>query len=396
MLGLFDTAHAGFTVLHSFAGGSDGANPQGSLTKDTAGNLYGTTSQGGGTGCSGYGCGTVFKLAPDDIETVLYAFTGGSDGANPGGRLSKDTAGNLYGITGSGGVIADCGGYGCGTVFRLAPDGTETVLHAFTGGSDGAYPGGRLIWDAAGNLYGTTFEGGNTDCRCGIVFELAPDGTETVLHAFTDMHGDGAYPEAGVIMDSAGNLYGTTALGGIRTGGGGGTVFELATDGSKKVLHVFHPKTGWMPGALIMDSDGNFYGTTFYGGRAGCYHDSGCGTVFELAPDGTETVLHIFTGGSDGAHSSSALIRYNAGNLYGTTQSGGGGCPTPVSGCGTVFEVAPDGTETVLYTFTGGGDGAHPVAGLIKDDAGNLYGTTSDAGSTNCRNGCGTIFKLQK
>jgi len=324
-----DTAHArDFGVLYSFTGGSDGAFPEAGLMKDKAGNLYGTTLQGG----TDYFFGTVFELTPDGTETVLYSFTGGSDGGQPGASLVKNS-GNLYGTTELGGSSSCNGGFGCGTVFEVAPDGAETVLHAFTGGRDGAFPWAGLLMDSAGNLYGTTVQGGNTSCNdrygCGTVFKLAPDGTESVLHSFCSENNctDGYFPlGGGLIEDSAGNLYGTTNLGGRHDGG---IIFEIAPDGTETVLHSFgnSPDGGHPFGGLIKDSAGNFYGTTTVGGS----YDKG--TVFELAPDGSETVLYSFKGGSDGDDPYAALIEDKAGNLYGTTEDGG------VYGRGTVFKL---------------------------------------------------------
>lgn len=213
------------TVLYSFAGGRDGAIPGGGLIFDGSGNLYGTTTEGGGHGCGGTGCGTVFKLTPDGSETVLYRFSGGSDGAEPVAGLVLDAAGNLYGTTELGGA-ACAAEEGCGTVFRLAPDGTETLLYRFGIGSDGSYPVAGLVLDAQGNLYGTTNSGGGSSCPgagCGTVFKLTPDGSETILYRFTGGT-DGAYPQAPLVMDPQGNLYGTTTGGG---GTGQGTVFEI-------------------------------------------------------------------------------------------------------------------------------------------------------------------------
>ena len=248
----------------------------------------------------------------------------------PRNGLIADSAGNLYGTTSGGGASYK------GVVFKLAPDGTETVLHSFPGfPSDGNSPYAGLIADSAGNLYGTTLSRDSVS-HAGVVFKLAPNGTagwtETVLHSFTGFPTDGALPYAGLIADSAGNLYGAT------TGGGA----------------------------------------------------SGQGVVFKLAPDGTETVLHAFTGGSDGAYPGvGPLIADSAGNLYGTTQVGG------ASGQGVVFKLAPNGTggwtESVLYSFTGGSDGGQPFYGsLIADGAGNLYGTTVGGGAS----GAGVVFKL--
>jgi uncharacterized repeat protein (TIGR03803 family) len=375
------------SVLYSFTGtGGDGAFPFAGLMRDAVGNLYGTTVKGGGTGCLGSGCGTVFKLDTTGKETVLYSFTGSSDGASPDAGLIRDAAGNLYGTTERGGK---CRRFvaGCGTVFKLDTTGKETVLHRFRG-ADGATPIAGLIRDSAGNFYGTTLLGGGTGCvrpGCGTVFILDTTGKETVLYSFTGTGGDGAFPHAGLIRAAAGNFYGTTSGGGDLTCNapfGCGVVFKLDTTGKETVLYSF---TGSPDGAspdagLIRDSAGNFYSTTSGGGGA-----FGKGTVFKLDTTGNETVLHSFTGtGGDGALPSAGLIRDTVGNLYGTTTSGG------ASDYGTVFKLDTSGNETVLYSFTGGADGATPTAGLIRDSAGNLYGTTFGGGAF----GYGTVFKL--
>ncbi len=374
-----------YTVLHSFSRGSDGRFPLAGLVADSSGNLYGTTDEGGGSGCGGVGCGVVFKLSPGGTETVLHSFSGGSDGSVPNGGLIADSSGNLYGTTEEGGT--GCLGNGCGTVFKLSPDGTETALYTFTGGSDGANPLAGLIADSSGNLYGTTAFGGASGN--GVVFKLSPSGTETVLHAFSGFPSDGGTPEGGLIADSSGNLYGTTAIGGAS---GNGVVFKLSASGTEPVLYSLKGGSdGGTPVAgLIADSGGNLYGTTFAGGA------SNSGVVFKLSPSGTETVLHSFSAApSDGTNPRSGLIADSSGNLFGTTQEGGalgGVCP---SGCGMVFKVTPSGTETVLYAFTGGSDGANPLAGLIADSIGNLYGTASRGGGSGCPStGCGTVFKL--
>lgn len=412
----FGMAHAKSrqTALYVFQGGSDGASPQAGLITDKAGNLYGTTYYGGGTGCYGDGCGTVFKLAPDGTETVLYTFQGGNDGEFPQAGLVQDKAGNLYGTTSEGGGTGCEYNLGCGTVFKLAPDGTETVYYTFGGGSDGGDPQAGLIMDKTGNLYGTTNEGGGTGCDlglgCGTVFKVAPGGTETVLHAFCAQQNctDGANPEAGLIADKAGDLIGTTSLGGggradCFGGVGCGTIFKLTSDGTETTLYSFCAKNKCADGStpqasLIADGKGNLYGTTSSGG-AHCEGDGagGCGTVFRLASDGSETVLHSFSGHRDGDAPVGGLIADKNGNLYGTTFYGSAKC---YIGCGTVFTIAPGGTLTVLHEFVGGSDGGGPLAGLISDDAGNLYGTTFEGGGANCnaiyQNGCGTIFKLEK
>jgi uncharacterized repeat protein (TIGR03803 family) len=355
------------TTLYSFTGGADGSGPYAGLIEDKSGNLYGTTLFGG---ANSYG--TVFKVTPSGTETVLYSFdstVNGVDGFEPYAGVIEDKSGNLYGTTYLGGA------HDGGTVFELAPNGTEKVLYSFTGGADGLSPFAGLI-RKKGKLYGTTVEGGAHGD--GTVFEVTPGGKEKVLHSFTG-GADGAYPEAGVIMDKTGNLYGTTPSGGA---GGLGTVFEVAPDGTETVLHSFTGSPdGKGPGAgLIMDKKGQLYGTTVFGGA------NNQGTVFELAPDGTETVLYSFTGGADGGLPQAGLIMDKKGSLYGTTEGGG----NPAYNGGTVFELAPDGTETVLYSFTVGADGGLPTAGLIEK-AGNLYGTTQAGGA-----GGGTVFKVTK
>jgi uncharacterized repeat protein (TIGR03803 family) len=388
-LALPGSSDAKFRVLYTFKGGSDGSGPEAGLIADNAGNLYGTTVGGGA-----HGYGTVFRLAPDGTETVLYSFAGGKDGAYPQAGLIMDGSGNFYGTTYSGGTDG-CEGYGCGTVFKLAPGGTETVLHTFcekSGCADGSTPAAGLIMDTSGNLYGTTVTGGSdADCYyltgCGTVFRLAADGTETVLYAFQG-GSDGGNPYAGVIIDKSGNLYGTTEYGG--TGGivSAGTVFEVTPDGQEKVLWNFCSLSscddGEFPAAgLIRDNAGNLYGTAAWGGIMG--------TVFKLAPDGTFTKLHGFSDVPDGANPYAGLTMDKAGNLYGTTEAGGKKCGNYGSSCGIVFKIAPDGTETVLHAFNKRkGDGILPAAGLVKNGK-SLYGTTS---MIQWRSGGGTIFKI--
>ena len=331
---------------------------------DPAGNLYGTSFNGGASGQ-----GTVFQLDPSGNLTVLYSFTGG-DGSHPRASLIADAAGNLYGTTINGGAND------AGTVFQLTPSRTLNVLYSFTGGSDGALPWAGMIADAAGNLYGTTYSGGASGQ--GTVFQLDPSGTLTILYSFTG--GNDASPWAGLIADAAGNLYGTT-----EGGDGPGEVFQLTLSGTLNVLHNFAGRDGAIPhGGLIFDAAGNLYGTTHNGGASAAY-----GTVFQLTPSGTLNVLHSFTGGGDGAYPEAGLIADMAGNLYGTTYGGGTG------GQGTIFQLPPSGTLNVLYSFAGGSDGGRPAADLIADAAGNLYGTTSSGGATaSCPGGCGTVFEL--
>jgi uncharacterized repeat protein (TIGR03803 family) len=412
-----------FTVLYTFGGSSnDGIGPNG-VIRDTAGNLYGTTFGGGFAGDCPHGtfitgCGTVFKLSPTGAETVLYRFTGGEDGGLSTAGLIQDAVGNLYGTTKFGGQFSDsCYQYssdygGCGVVFKLSPRGTETVLHLFTGGADGGNPVAGLVRDAAGNLYGTSVLGGGiatTACNppngngCGVVFKLSSAGAETVLHSFTGGE-DGAGPGE-LIEDAAGNLYGTTFGG----GSGYGVVFELIRCDSEpsgyefKVLYSFKGGAdGANPAAgLIRDAVGNLYGTTQSGGHqsSACNLGNGgigtCGVVFKLSPAGTETVLYRFTGGADGGNPVAGLVRDAAGNLHGTNEfAGDSTCFSPY-GCGVVFELvrctsAPSGYDfKALHTFTGGADGGIPTGDLIQDPAGNLYGTSQGG-----PNYSGVVFRL--
>ena len=342
-----------------------------------------------------------------DSETVLFNFVSYDTGIHPIAGLIMDAAGNFYGTTGELG----------GTTFELSPSGgggwTETVLYHFGSGDDAADPNSGLIMDGAGNLYGTTkyggsfsFTGGCAD-GCGTVFELSPiEGggwRETILHRFRN-GSDGTYPDfAGVIMDAAGNLYGTTSYGGVY---GYGIVFELSPRAgggwTETVLHSFGngDDGSWPQAGLTIDSAGNLYGTTFWGGiyRYCTGGNGGCGTVFELSPSPgggwTETVVHSFNG-VDGWGPRSALILDAGGNLYGTTEVGGvHTCSYGPAGCGTVFEISPrvggGWTETVLHTFGHPTDGSHPWTGVTMDAGGNLYGTTLDGGVY----GYGSVFEM--
>ena len=357
-----------YTVLYSFTGGTDGGYPIAGLIKDEQGNLYSTTWMGGA-----FGNGTVFKLDRRGNETVLYSFQGGTDGEQPTADLVRDQAGNLYGTT-------RIGGAAYGTVFKLDPQGVETVLYTFTGFADGGNPQAGLVMDKAGNLYGTTLSGGTTGF--GTVFTVDPSGREKVLHSFSATGGDGAYPYAALIHDEAGNLYGTTYGGGVY---GYGTVFKVDANGLTTILYSFTGAgDGSGPvGGLIRDRRASLYGTTYSGGAYGF------GTVFELTASGTESVLYSFTGGNDGATPSAGLVRDAAGNLYGTTEFGGAS-PCQGLGCGVVFSVSKDGKETVLHDFTGGTDGSNPESGLIRK-GNSLYGTTPDGGAYSV----GTLFKLR-
>jgi uncharacterized repeat protein (TIGR03803 family) len=381
-----------FTVVHSFTGDPDGANPAAPVVFDSEGNLYGTTVNGGipaGDRCCGPG--VIYKVTADGTETVLVHF-GTLSEATSYAPLIWDTKGNLYGTNFGRGCSTACGG----ALFELSAEGVFHWLFTFKSiTTDGASPLGGLVTDAEGNFYGTTYEGGAyylEGTYGGTVFKATKSNTETVLHSFGGP-GDGAQPQAGLIIDSQGNLYGTTPSGGSSDDG---IVFKLAPDGTETILHNFTGgKTdGVAPiASLLMDSEGNLYGTTLNGGLGAC--NSGCGTVFKITVAGQESLLHRFAGGDDGALPAANLIMDAKGFLYGTTAQGGGtGCSG--TGCGTIFKIGPGG-ESVLYRFTGEADGAAPEAGLVFDAEGNLWGTNIYGGITNsnCTNGCGVLFKLK-
>jgi uncharacterized repeat protein (TIGR03803 family) len=377
-----------YKVLHAFTGGDDGGGLWGSLVLDQQGVVYGTTVAGGPKG----GGGTVFKLTRRAngtwAQTVLYNFCSQSNCTDGGGStagLMFDSAGNLYGTTRSGGAHV------YGTVFELTPESggwAETVLYSFPLPGGGCCPYGGVVMDESGNLYGATYS----------AFRLSPGSggwRAAVLHNFTGRHGDGGGPFAAPILDSAGNLYGTTEHGGTskNCGAGCGTVYQLRPLSGGKwketILHSFGSSAdGAFPGvgALTMDSSGIFYGTTDVGGPAGY------GTVFKLTPQANgrwkETILHSFTQGANGDHVSTGVVFDRAGNLYGTTIGGGSQC-----GCGVVYKLAPQPggkwKYTVLHRFTGY-DGAQPDANLMVDSKSNLYGTTATGGT----GGAGVVFEV--
>ena len=381
----------GFTVVYTFKGGKDGAQPssQGALIADAAGNLYGATGSSSGTDGSVHG--TIFKLTPSGGETVLYRFSGNTYGTFPLGNLVRNSEGNLYGVTGGppcGGnnTCRPCGAH-CGTVFKLTPQGGLTVLFRFTEGrsgeKNGLWPAGGLVGDDTGNLYGTTSAGGGTH-SIGTLFKITPDGTYKVLHKFQP-DTEGYNPEAALIRDPHGNLYGTLYQGGgTFCFEGCGAVFELSHTGSFRVLHTFAAGTdGGFPAArLLRDQAGDLYGTAASDASVcNCGH----GTVFKIPANGDYSVIYSFSGGSDGGTPHSNLILDKADNLYGTTEEGGSSACS--NGCGVTFKLAPNGNETVLHTFTGGHDGASPSGGLVPVGA-SLFGTAADGG----KSGNGTVF----
>lgn len=409
--GSTNCASAGVSIPHS-------------LIFDKAGNLYGVSVFGGASGsnCQGYGCGYVFMLTPGTNgtwnETTLYNFCSlknCADGAIPSSGLAFDSDGDLYGTTWYGGATTSgCGGDLCGTVFKLTPGTngkwTEQVLHSFTGGADGAEPAITTpLLDAKGNIYGTTGLGGAYGY--GTVFELTSGAsgswTETVLHSFDFNGTDGIIP-SGLAFDAAGNLYGTTNSGGKYSGSACentgvqnshcGTVYQLSKSAKgtwkEKILHSFQDngKDALQPlFGVVIDADGNLYGTTEFGGK------NGGGAVFRLAPGKwTETILLNFdqlAPNNAGSFPLSGLVLTAAGDIYGTTKAGGlSGCDGDF-GCGTIFELSSVGsqwTETLTYEFSSSSDGVSPGSALTLDPEGNLYGTTNVGGA----NGDGVVFEI--
>ncbi len=375
----------------------EGTHPEARLL-DVNGMLYGTTPAGGLSGK-----GTVYKVSRSGVERAIYRFRGGSDGSDPQSGL-LDVNGTLYGTTYSGGGSGCYYALGCGTIFSVAPSGTEKVLYAFKGGSDGAYPTAGLI-DVEGTLYGTTSRGGGAGCHtsesagCGTVFSINASGQETVLHSFAGSP-DGSYPYVELI-DVKGVFYGTTAEGGGSCYGGigCGTVYSITPAAVEKVLYAFkNGSDGNNPQSGLIDVNGMLYGTTSGGGQAGSNCEYGnCGTVYRVSTKGAEKVLYRFADGSDGAVPAADLIEVND-VLYGTTTTGGGAgsCWAPDGNCGTVYSVTTSGAETVVYRFTGGKDGWDPVAPLTNVN-GTLYGTTRRGGHQDvcCQfYGFGTVFEL--
>lgn len=378
-----------YKKVYSFSGSPDGGDPATRLTFDSAGNAYGTTAAGGD-----FGFGTVFMLTPSGQEQVLYSFTGGGDGLDPHGGVTLDSAGNLYGTTVAGGFGGFCAGDGCGVIFELTPSGgswSEITLYNFTGLNDGFGPGSGLVFDNAGNLFGTAPDGGAHSA--GVVFELSPTKfgwRYRVIHAFTGGK-DGAVGSLGLLLfDAAGNLYGTSELGGR---GGVGAVYELSPAFGEHwkttVLYDFKgtPDAAYPYGGLILDAAGNLYGTTYFGGQ------NGMGAVFELTPGPNgawqENLLYSFQGGTDGSLPTATLIFNANGTLYGTTSAGG----RPSCDCGTIFRLTlsrGQWTQKIVHLFGIKNDGSYPNYELTRDPAGNLYGATPFGGS----GGQGMVYQI--
>lgn len=343
-------------------------NPTASVISDSAGNLYGTTY---GTAFVGgtYYYGTVYKLDATGHETVLYAFTGGTDGAYPWAGVVRDASGNLYGTATQGGSAAN------GVIYKIDTSGQYAVLYNFTGGVDGGEPYAGLALDSSGNLYGTTTSGGAANA--GVVFKVDPNGNETVLYSFTGGDDGGSPAYGSLLLGASGDIYGTTFGGG---GANVGTVYKVDASGNESVLYSFAGGTdGAYPYGLTVDAQGNFYGVAEEGGA------DNYGVVFKLDTHRRESALYTFTGGVDGGYPIGSILHGEGGDLYGATINGG------TSNFGVVFMVDAGGQETVLHSFTGGMDGAYPNAGVIRTAAGNLYGTTNAGGK---RSG-GMVFGLK-
>lgn len=405
---------AGFSVLVSF-NGINGAHPSGRLIADSEGNFYGTTQAGGTGNCKAFGyngCGTVFELSPSSggqwTERIIYSFQAAGDGVAPHGGVIADAAGNLYGAASQGGGSSNCAEGGCGTIFELSPSSngqwSDKTLYSFVGGADGVDPMGGLAMDSAGNLYGTTYFGGDPLCGCGTVFELSPtqEGhwTKKVLHVFAgDLKEDGGAPEGRLIFDHSGNLYGTSSGIVEGTGSGPASVFELspsANGWTYTQVHLFPDSEGsGIKGGVSIDADGDLYGTATLSGP------SGYGAVFQLSPANggtwTESTLYAFAGGPDGIEPRTLLLAAD-GNIYGATSNGGesGACgvvDNQAVGCGTLFELTKNPStgwsEKVLYRFMGAADGIGP-GDLTEDSKGNLYGTAVLGNAENA----GAVFRF--
>ena len=358
-----------FTTLYSFTGGTDGSEPAAGMIRDLAGNLYGTTSEGGDLNCNyPYGCGAVYRLNPAGIETVLHSFSE-TDGQNPYATVIRDSVGNIYGTTANGG--------NGGTVFKIDTAGNETVLHSFSGGTDGSTPWQGLVMGKSGAVFGTTAYGGSS--YVGTVFKVSRAGKFTLLHTFTGGPSDGAEPINGhLTMDKSGNLYGATTGGGANNGG---MLYRLSQKGRLSVLHSFQTSDGGAPyGTVVVDKLGNLYGTAY---------TNDYGTIWKLSKGGKMTILHNFAGGtSDGCSPTDGVARDSKGNLYGVTPFCG------ANSAGVLYELSASGKYTVLHNFDLP-DGRFPVGEVVRTSKGKLFGVTSQGGTgNNCywKYACGTVW----
>jgi uncharacterized repeat protein (TIGR03803 family) len=383
------------TIVYSFAGGDDGAEPSDAPTS-IGGKLLGTTSIGGNGGCAALnGCGTIYEVSAPGKERILYAFKGASDGEAPNGPLI-DVKRVLIGTTvyGGGSICKSGNAEGCGTLFEVDASGKERALYRFPGKAEGAMPVSALT-PFKGSFYGEAAGGGMGKCRyasyryrgCGLIFKWNSSQGFSIVYIFKGGH-DGGTPQGGLIM-LKGNFYGTTSAGGSHScyfNYGCGTVFRVTPSGRETTLHAFTGdfKDGAVPTSGLVVVDGNLYGTTGSGGKYNCglSYYLPCGTVFKVTPSGEKQTIYNFQGGTDGAFPNAVITV--AGELYGTTRNGGGPC-----GCGTLFDVTTSGNENILYHFKGGTDAAVPYSGVI-DIGGMLYGTTVFGGSHNE----GTVYAI--
>ena len=366
-----------FTILHTFLGLPHSTGPAQGLMMDAGGNFYGTT-YGLLDGGKPRQYGTVFRVSSSGNVATLKRFSG-PNGSNPEvGHLIQDSEGTLYGVTDFGGLLPG-GVEGSGTIYKVDKHWQETVLYTFTDGADGGSPRGTLVRDKHGNLYGTTL--GNAVSNFGTVYKFNTKGELRVLHTFRRGKGDGDSPAGGLVADAEGNLYGTTWYGGTSSAG---TVFKVGKWGKESVLCSFKGGAdGSTPnGDLLLDQAGNLYGTTSGGGRFNF------GIVFKVDPAGNETVLYSFKGPTqaDGAYPSGGLVQDNSGNLYGVTWAGG------ASNAGTVYKLDANGNETVLYSFPFALQGS-PLGNLVLDPSGNLYGVT-EANSLQTVQAFGLVYKI--
>jgi len=376
-------AHAGVvsTSLYSFTG-TNGATPYAGLVLGKDGNFYGTTYSGGETNYNGLtstdGYGTVFKISTNGVLTHLYSFTGTNDGGDPYAALVQGSDGNFYGSTIYGGTND------LGTLFKISTNGALTSLYSFTGGNDGYSTHVGPVQGSDGYFYGTTPNGGNINLNNGFgfgtVFKISTNGALTILYSFTGGT-DSTYPDA-LVLGSDGNFYGTT---GGDFPNGWGTIFRMTTEGALSTLYSFTGTNGWNPNGLVLGSDGNLYGTTGIGGTYASQFSDGYGTVFKISTNGALTSLYSFTGGNDGEYPVGGLVQGNDGNFYGATQYGG------TNNVGTVFQIRTNGVLTSLYSFSYGNHGYSPNGGLVQSNDGSFYGTTASGGGPG---GVGTVFRL--
>jgi uncharacterized repeat protein (TIGR03803 family) len=359
---LFEITSGGaFTRLYSFANGADGGDPVAPLALGSDGNFYGTSDG------PQNGFGTIFKMTAKGAVQPLYSFTGGNDGAYPLAGLVQAADGSFFGTT------ADAGVDGLGAVFRITTSGAFSSVMSFLGGGDGSDPIAPLVQASDGNFYGTTLSGGSNSF--GALFKITRTGVFTPLYSFANGQ-DGANPAGGLVQGTDGKLYGASSTGGAN---GVGVLFKITTNGAFTVLHsLTNLVEGNRPWGLVLGTNGNFYGITYEGGP-----DS-VGEVFQMTPAGTVTPLYAFTNGVDGSYPHASLLQGSDGNFYGTTYLGG------TNHHGGIFRITPIGALTPLYSFTNGVDGEQPEGQLCQGTDGNFYGTTSAGGSYSN----GTVFEL--